>query len=256
MTIRLVDTHCHIQHEKYKSEIEIDEIICRAKDKMDFLIVSGANAIWNRQAIEISKKYPNFAYATAGVHPVYCKSISDVEFESEFQYIKENVNNIIGIGETGLDYHWDTDENILNVQKQRFEKLIELSKILKLPIVIHSRKAESDATDLLESHDAKSVVMHCFTGKKDIMNRCIDLGYYISFSTMIAKSKSLKKLAKACPIENILLETDSPYLSPFEEINFPWNVEVALKKISEVKNINEIELSNQIYENALRAFKL
>lgn len=252
MSLRLVDVHCHLQHEKYDDGLE--RIIERAKRKMDFLIVSGANASWNRQALKLSLEHPNFIYGTAGIHP--CQNISDSEFLSEIDYIKENADKIVAIGETGLDHFWDTDGNILQVQRQRFEELIELSKSLNLPLVVHSRKAEGVVVSTLEENDAGNVIMHCFSGNKRTMERCIGLGYYISFSTLISTSKSHKKLAKSCPVENILLETDAPYLAPSGTTNFPWNVELSIKKISEIKDMDAMELSNQIYKNSLRAFNI
>ncbi len=260
MSLRLVDVHCHLQHEKYDGRL--DEIIEQAKRKMDFLIVSGANIPWNRRAIELSTRHPDFIYATAGIHP--CQNISDSEFLSEIRYIEENADKIVAIGETGLDHFWDTDENILQAQRRRFEELIGLSRSLSLPLVVHSRKAEDAVVSVLESvlekndtkNDMNNVIMHCFSGSKKIMERCIGLGHYISFSTMILASKLHKQLAKSCPVENILLETDAPYLAPSGTTNFPWNVELSIKKISEIKNMDATELLNQVYENSLSAFNI
>ncbi|MCD5409713.1 MAG: TatD family hydrolase [Methanocellales archaeon] len=254
MSLRLVDVHCHLQHEKYDGRL--DGIIEQAKRKMDFLIVSGANVSWNRGAIELSARHPDFIYATAGIHPAECKNISDSEFLSEIEYIKENADRIVAIGETGLDHFWDTDDDILQMQRRRFEELIELSRSLNLPLVVHSRKAEDAVVSILEENDTNNVIMHCFSGSKKIMERCIGLGYYISFSTMILASKLHKKLAKSCPVENILLETDAPYLAPSGTTNFPWNVELSIKKISEIKNMDVTGLLNQIYGNSLSAFNI
>ena len=250
--MKYIDVHCHLQHEKFTPNR--DEVIAEARRKMEFLIVAGANPQWNRGAISISEKHKGFIYAVIGLQPVDSVKHSEEEFEEELEFIRKNAKKIVGIGEIGLDYHWIKDDKERAIQRERFEKLLELAQELKLPVVIHSWDAEADAVEILSKHNLKAVVMHCFSGDKVVMEKALSLGYYISFSTAIAFSKSAKKLARDCPLERMTIETDAPYLDPAKGINMPWNTAIVVKKIAETKKISEEKVLEQIVKNAKNVF--
>lgn len=252
--MKLIDIHCHLQHEKFTPNR--DEVIAEARAKMEFLIVAGANPGWNRGAISLSEKHKGFIYTVMGLQPVDAIKHTEKEFVDELEFIRKNARNIVGIGEIGLDYHWVKDEKEREIQRKRFEKLLVLAEELKLPVVIHSWDAEADAVEMLSRHKLAAVVMHCFSGPAEVMEKALALGYFISFSCAIAFSKSAKKLARGCPLERILVETDAPYLDPAKGINVPWNTAVVIKKIAEAKKISEKEVLSKIVENARIIFRI
>ncbi len=249
---KVIDVHCHLQHEKFSQNR--DDVIAQAKEKMEFLIIAGANPQWNRGAISLSQKHKGFIYAVIGLQPVDAIKHSEKEFFEELEFIRKNAKKIVGIGEIGLDYHWIKDEKEREIQRQRFEKLLSLAEELQLPVVIHSWDAEAEAVRILSKHKLKGVVMHCFSGSKEVMEKALALGYYISFSTAIAFSKTAKKLARDCSLERILVETDAPYLDPAKGINMPWNTAIVIKKIAEAKKLSEEEVLAKVVENAKRVF--
>jgi len=254
MPQKTVDVHCHLQHEKFTPNR--DEVIAEAKQKMEFLIVAGANPEWNRGAITLSEKHKGFIYAVVGLQPVDAIKHSEKEFQEEISFIRKNAKKIVGIGEIGLDYHWVKEEKERELQKERFEALLSLAEELNLPVVIHSWDAEPEAVDVLSKHKLKSVVLHCFSGSKEVMEKALAQGYYISFSTAIAFSKSAKKLARDCPLERMLIETDAPYLDPEKKINMPWNTAIVVKKIAEAKKLPEEAVLSQVVKNAKAVFRI
>ena len=247
-TTKTIDCHCHIQDEKYKNNF--CKFAEELKQKCLFVIVSGANKKWNREAIELSKKYPKLIYSTIGIHPIDATKMTENDFEDELKFIQNNKKNIVGIGEIGLDYHWEKDKKIQELQKRRFEQLLCLAIKIKKPVVIHSWDAEEDAINILKKYNLKNTIKHCFSGKRVEMQKAISLGYYISFSTNVLFSKQLRKLAKNCPIENMLIETDAPYMDPNHTgKNMPWNTYLSIKKIAEFKKLSPEFLLNKIIDD-------
>ena len=251
--MKTIDCHCHIQDVKYKDDFE--EFSRELKEKCLFAIVSGANKQWNRDAIGLAKKYPGLIYATIGLHPIDAVKLSESEFEEELKYIEENVDNIVGVGEIGLDYHWEKDEGKREIQKKRFIEFLRLAKRIDKPVVIHSWDAEDDCVTILKEENMQNVVMHCFSGKRPVMERALSYGYYISFSTNMLFSKLLRKLSRDCPVEKMLIETDAPYLDPNHTgKNMPWNTLLSVKKIAGMKKMDEDVLLKTIIKNAEKVY--
>ncbi|RLG14200.1 MAG: hypothetical protein DRN66_02615 [Candidatus Nanohalarchaeota archaeon] len=251
--MKTIDCHCHIQDAKYRDNFE--EFAEELKEKCLFVIVSGANRQWNRDAVTLAKKYLDFIYATIGLHPIDASKTSKEEFEEELKFIEKNKDNIVAVGEIGLDYHWEKDEQKIDLQKQRFIEFLNLAKKINKPVVIHSWDAEEDCIDILKQQNMEKVVMHCFSGKKHAMEKALSYGDYICFSTNVLFSKALKKLARDCPVEKMLIETDSPYLDPNHTgKNLPWNTLLSVKKIAELKKTDPDMLLNKIIENAKEVF--
>ncbi|MCK4551083.1 MAG: TatD family hydrolase [Candidatus Aenigmarchaeota archaeon] len=248
---KLTDTHCHLQHDRFKDDL--NEVIDETEKNLAFTIVSGANKEWNRKAIDISKKSKNI-YATIGLHPIDAEKMSEKEFQEELKFVEENKDNLVGIGEIGLDFHWEKDEKMRDLQKERFVRFLNLSKNLNLPVVIHSWDAEIEVLDILEKEKMKKVVMHCFSGNLELMEKALELGYYISISTIILRSKSTRKLARDCPLEKMLLETDAPYLWLDGKRNVPWNTEYAAEKIAKIRKITKDEVLEATLNNAKKIF--
>lgn len=250
--IKTMDTHCHLQHSWFDEDR--DSVIAEAKKRMHFIIESGARPDWNRGAIALSEKHKGFIYATAGLHPMDAQKASASDFEKEIDFIRESKGKIVGVGEVGLDYHWEKDEKIRALQRERFSRFISLADEIGKPLVIHSWDGEVDAVDILSREASGTVVMHCFSGKKEELLKALDLGYYISFSTQILASKNHRRLAKFTPLERMLLETDAPYLGPNREKNMPWNTLLAAEKIAAVKDVEVGDVVKVALENAKKVF--
>lgn len=246
----IIDTHCHVIDLEYDN---IDEIINRFKDNI--MIISGYDSISNRNVIDIVKKYKN-VYGTLGFHPSEVDKFS----EEEFNYIKNNINNskIVGIGEIGLDYHYGSN----NKEKQikMFKSLLDLAQSENISVVIHTRDAAQDTMNILKNYKLK-VDIHCFGYSLEIAKECIKRGYRLGIGGVLTfkNSKKLVEIVSNIPIENILIETDSPYLTPEPfrgKKNEPFYLSYVIDKISEIKKISIDEVKKITTKNAKEQFDL
>lgn len=246
----IIDTHCHVIDLEYDN---IDEIINRFKDNI--MIISGYDSISNRNVVDIVKKYKN-VYGTLGFHPSEVDKFND----EEFNYIKNNINNskIVGIGEIGLDYHYGLN----NKEKQikMFKSLLDLAQSENISVVIHTRDAAQDTMNILKNYKLK-VDIHCFGYSLEIAKECIKRGYRLGIGGVLTfkNSKKLVEIVSNIPIENILLETDSPYLTPEPfrgKKNEPFYLSYVIDKISEIKKISIDEVKKITTKNAKEQFDL
>jgi TatD DNase family protein len=243
----LVDVHTHL--DLLEKEKDLDEVMENSKDVIA-IITNGTSPESNRRVLEITKKYDKVKPAL-GMYPDKAISLTDKEIDKEIDFIKNN--KPIAIGEVGLDNF--RVEN-LERQKEVLIKFIKLSNELEIPIIVHSRKAEEATLDLLEEEGAKKVVMHCFSGNKELTDRALGLGYYFTIPCSVTRNKTFRKLAKRVPLNKILTETDAPYLSPIDGvINEPAFIKYSIKKIAELKNITPEELEKMIFINFKTLFK-
>jgi len=210
----IIDSHCHLEYEPMISNLK--EVIDRAlKNNVKYLLsISTTDESFDRILL-IVKNYKN-VYGTYGIHPHETK---DYKILSSEQIIKKLQSNkkIIGIGETGLDFYYEHSDR--EIQKKIFIEHIKAAQTSNLPLIVHTREAENDTYDILKSakkiKDFK-VLIHCFTGSKVFAHKLIDIGCYISASGVVTfkKSKDLADTFLSLPNDRILVETDSPYLSP------------------------------------------
>jgi len=255
--IPLVDHHSHLQHEKF-NEIR-EHVIEESQKRMRYVVVSGANHIWNRKAIDLFANKDKFLI-TLGIHPVDVIKLSEKEFDEALEFIKESakrLNNLIGIGEIGLDYHWVKEKEKIKIMKERFIMQINLADELHLPIITHSWDADLEVIEMAHEYkkDGK-VAMHCFSQPK-IIELVHEYGFLAGICTNIFKNKSVKKSAKKLNLENMLTETDAPYLAPTPgEINYPWNVKLVIEKVAEIKKYSLEEVANTIYKNFVEFYEL
>jgi len=243
----LVDVHAHLDYLE-----DLDSVIDNAKkNNVKTIISNGTNPESNRKTLEICKKY-DFVKAALGIYPIELKKLSEEDVEKELSFIKKNKKIIVGLGEVGIDYKYGG--TIKNKQINLFKQFIELSQKIKKPLIIHSRKAEQDVIDLLESSKAK-VVLHSFEGNFKLVKKAADLGYYFSIPTNIVRSEHFQKLVEETDINQLLTETDSPYLSPFpDKKNEPSFVIESVKKIAEIKNLDIEETANNVFMNYQKVF--
>jgi TatD DNase family protein len=256
----IVDCHCHLDHKYFENDL--DEVIKRAEIAgIKAIIQNGIDKKTNRISLEIAKKY-KIVKVALGMYPLDAlrketeqenlHNQSDYRFtpydiDEEIQFIRQNKDNIVAIGEVGLDYK-ETDKQ--NDQKKTFQKIIELSKEINKPIIVHSRKAESDVIDMLEKNKMKRVILHCFSGKKKLIEKAIKNKYYFTIPTCVVRSQQFQMLVEMLPLRQMLTETDAPYLSPFkDQRNEPAYIIEAIKKIAEIKKMDEKEIKNTIFMN-------
>jgi len=250
----LLDFHAHLDHFAFKDDLSL--VIERAKNVM--IVATGINPGTNRFVLELSKKYPNIK-AALGMYPIealqeeanqgeYPIKIEHFNVDEELEFIAKNKNNFVAVGEVGLDFSIVKDKN--KEQKDVFEKIIKLAEKLKKPIVVHSRRAEQDVIEMLESSANKKIVLHCFCGNKKLVKRVQDNGWYFSIPTNVARSEQMQYLVETTNINNILTETDCPYLSPFPKTrNEPAFIIESVKKIAEIKKMDAVEVENVIFKN-------
>ena len=249
----LVDTHFHLSNEDYDN---IDLIIKEAIDnKVTTLIMSGCDKKSIIEGLEYIKEYDNL-YMTVGFHPEEVDSISDKDL-TWLEEIIINNKKIVGIGEIGLDYYYTKDNKDLQIKL--FRNQLDIAKRLNLPVVIHSRDAFLDTYNTLKEYNVVGVI-HCFTSNIENARKFIKLGFKLGIGGVVTfKNSKLGEVIKNINLKNIVLETDSPYLSPEPfrgKKNGPKNVLIVAKKIAELKEINIDEVMRVTTKNAYGLFDL
>ena len=253
----MIDTHCHIDFEDYDNDRE--DVIKRAKDKLDFVIASGFNRQSNQNVLELSKEYEGFIYPTFGFHPVSSQNSTDEELNDAQNHLIDNLSDIVAVGEVGMDYYYVTDKALRERQQEIFTSFLNLANDHKVPIVMHVRDCEKKAVNIIEDYDdIPYFVFHCYGGSlktaKRIMNKD---NCFMSFSTMLCYSKHHQDLIEKIDLDYVLTETDSPYLAMTkEERNEPVNVVHAAKKIAEIKNMDLSTVDEITTNNARKIFKI
>ena len=250
-----IDTHCHLSNNDYRN---IDEVIKENRENgVDMIIVSGCDLESIKESIDLSSKYEDL-YLTIGFHPSEADIITDKELIYLEELINSNREKIVGIGEIGLDYHYGK-ENI-EKQKELFERQMQLANKLKMPVVIHSRDATLDTISILKKYPEVKGDIHCFSGSVEIAFEYIKMGYVLGIGGVLTfKNSNLFKVLEAIGINNIVLETDSPYLSPEPvrgKINSSKNLVYIAKKVSEILNLELEVVAQKTSINALSLFDL
>ena len=234
----LVDTHCHLFKEYYDN---IDEIIDNAKkNSINMIIVNGVNKETNEEVLGLVKKY-DIVYGALGVQPEEVDSFND--------------DKIIAVGEIGLDYHYECDKNL---QKQFFRKQLDIAEKYNKPVIIHSRDCIQETYDILKEYNLKGI-MHCYSGSVEMAHRFVKLGYLIAIGGVSTFKNAFKlvDVIKNIDIEYIVLETDSPYLTPEPyrgRRNEPLYIVNILKKICEYKGLDYEDAARKTTSNVFRLF--
>lgn len=246
----MIDTHCHILSEYYDN---IDEVINKMENNI--IIVSGTNDIENKEIIDLCNKYKN-VYGTIGIHPTEIDQITD----NSYNIIIDNLNNkkIVGIGEIGLDYYWDKSKK--EKQKEVFIKQLDIARRYNKAVVIHTREATNDVYEILKNYPDLKKDIHCFTGSNEMAQNFIKIGCKLGIGGVLTfKNSKLKDVLKEIPTEAILLETDSPFLTPEpfrSKKNQPYNIVYVANKIAEIKGVSTEEILKQTTLNAIDQFDL
>jgi len=252
----MIDTHCHLDFKPFNKDRE--EVLKLTKEKLTCIVNSGTSHQGNKRVLELAKENPNFLYPSFGFHPVRSGETSKKEIEIAIEHMVNHLDDIVAIGEVGMDYFHVKDKKIREKQGEIFKIFAELANEYEVPLLIHSRDCEKKAYNIVKKfHSIPEVIFHCYSGSLKTANKIVDDGYYISFATMISYSKHHQELAKDIPLEYILTETDSPYLAPRRgERNEPVNVAKVVEKIAEI-NEEEVEVIDKITEkNAKKVFNI
>lgn len=250
----MIDAHCHVDFKEFNKNRE--EVMERARIKLTAIIDSGATLGGNRRTLKLVEQYNGFLYGTLGFHPESASKADSSIIEQAFKEINENMDNAVALGETGLDFHHVEDIDKRNRQIKVFRSFIDLANEYEMPLVIHAREAESKSFDIIKKYSKDiDVIFHCYGGNLETMNKIIEESYYVSYSTIICYSDYHNELVEQTPLENILTETDSPYLSPFKgQKNEPSFVEETVKKIAEIKSLSISKVDKKTEKNAKKVF--
>lgn len=250
--MQFFDSHAHYNDEKFKNEENILENIYNSG--VTRLVCAGYNFVSSMKAIELAKNY-DFVYATCGISP---NDVEDIDNLNKLEDLLKN-KKVVAIGEIGLDYYWNKENKEL--QKKLFIKQIELANKYNLPIVIHTREASLDTIEILKDYPCKRRgIFHCCPLNQELIKAGISLGYYISFSGNITfKNAKADPCIDLVPLDKLLIETDSPYLTPEPyrgTRNDSTKVKLVAKKISNLKNIPLEEIAKLTYKNTNKIFNI
>ncbi len=258
MTLTLFDTHAHLNVDAFDECV--DEVVQRSKEAgLVGIAVIGIDAITSRRACELAAQFPDYLYAVVGIQP---NSAAEAK-PDDWSVIEELVAypGVRAIGETGLDCYWD--DTPIEMQHDYFDRHMELCRKTGLPMVIHMRESGHLIVDQLEKQESvPSGIMHSFTGDIQTAEKCLDQGLFISFAGMVTfkKSDELRAVAKMVPDDRLLVETDSPYLSPEplrgRRPNEPARVEHTLRCLANVRGVSPESLAEITTDNARRIFQL
>jgi len=257
----LIDSHCHLNYKEYHNITHLLDF--SLESGVDTFIAIGASDGMEscRETVELSKKSDSI-FPTIGIHPHDAKLYNN-DIDKELRYMFSN-NNIVAVGEIGLDYYYDHSPK--DIQKEIFKKQLSLAVDFNLPIIIHTRDAEKDTINILKefrivNKDIK-ILFHCFSGSSYLAEEGLKLGNtYFSFSGILTfkKAQEIRDIAKTIPLDKILVETDSPYLTPTPfrgKTNHPAYVKYVAEKLAEIKEVEYNSIVKVTRENTISFFNL
>jgi len=255
----IIDSHCHLDYENLYDQL--DKIVERAKNnKVEYLLTICTTLSSFEKIKLIINNYKNI-YGTIGIHPHETKNFINLDSKL-ISNLKKKYKKIIGVGETGLDFYYNHSDKV--IQKKIFIEHIAAASELNIPIIVHSRNAEAETIDILKSEQKNSnlkILLHCFTGSSSFAKKLLDLNSYISLSGIITfnNSQELSKTVSNIPLENLLVETDSPYLAPLPhrgKPNEPSYIIHTIDKLSRIKNVSKETIMLYTTKNFKKLFNL
>ena len=253
----IFDSHAHYDDEAFDKDR--DRLLSTLEEQGVGCIVNvGASFQGAKDSVELSMRYTH-VYAAVGVHPDHVGELD----EAKMQQLREMcaMKKTVAVGEIGLDYYWDKESHEL--QKEWFERQMELAKEVDLPIIVHSREAAQDTFDLIKSEHAGTTggVIHCFSGSKEMAKEYIKMGYYIGVGGVVTfkNARVLKEVVESIPLERILTETDCPYLAPVPnrgKRNHSGNLPYVVEKLAEIKCVSKEEIIRETTKNARALYRI
>ena len=253
----IFETHAHYNDEAFREDRE--EIFAQFPEKRIGRVVNIASDLESiDECLELAQKYP-FMYCALGIHPSDSAPLTDELLEE----ISEKLKNprVVAVGEIGLDYYWDTPDR--SIQKHWFEEQLEMARRADLPVVIHSREAAQDTMQIMQAHRAREIggVVHCYSYSLELAREYVKMGFYIGIGGVVTfkNARKLKEVAEGIPIENIVLETDCPYLAPVPyrgKRNSSLYLPFVVEEIARIKGMDAEEVIARTEENAERLYRL
>ncbi|MFH0831476.1 MAG: TatD family hydrolase [archaeon] len=248
----MIDVHCHLEQKDYNKDRE--DVINRCRKELKAVITSAARFKDFNLTLSLAKEYPDFVFAILGLHPADIKELDEKIIADSIDFISQNKEKIVAVGEVGLDYYWIKEQEQRKRQKKLFERMIKLAKAINKPLVIHSREAGDETLDILQKEKAGKVLLHLFNTKEHIQ-RVIESNYSISIGPAILKSKDIRKIARDMPLEKIMLETDSPWFG-FGARNTPLAIRKVAEEIAKIRKLDFEEVWKTTGGNAINFFNL
>ncbi len=281
-----IDTHAHVNFNAFKDDAE--EVIRRSLDNDTWMILVGSEFKTSSRALHYANKYEKGVYAAVGLHPIHLEEnpVDSQETENSYNFVPRHEDfdygsyeklakfeKVVAIGEIGLDYyHLDPTKDITAVKKKQhlvFAQQLLLARSLDLPVIIHCRQAHDDLLEILEEFkkeygsiiptDRPWGVIHCFSGDEDLAWKYFKLGLLISFTGLITFSQKWDDLIRKIPLDRIMIETDTPYMTPEPyrgERNEPVLVQYVAKRIAEIKNLKIEKVAEVTSETARQLFRI
>lgn len=251
--MKIIDSHVHLNLEQFDSDRE--EVFKRIEENLDFVVNIGFDLESSEKSVEYADKYP-FIYAVIGFHPDEIEGYSD-EAEKRLEKLAKNPK-VLAIGEIGLDYHWMTRPK--EEQFKIFRRQLELARRVNKPVVIHTREAMEDTINILNEYPDIKGILHCYPGSVESAKKMIDR-FYLGIGGVLTfkNAKKLVEVVKQIPIENLVIETDCPYMAPTPyrgQRNEPIYTEEVAKKIAELKNMSYDDVVRITNENTRKVFEM
>ena len=252
----LIDSHAHIDDDRF--DADRDEVLSRARAAgVDLIVNIGADMASSSRSVALAEQYPQ-VFATVGMHPHDAKDMQEQDYQQLLHWAAHP--KVVAIGEIGLDYHYDLSPR--TVQQEVFLRQLDIARQTGKPFVVHEREAHADTFEIIRSA-AKDLegVFHCFSGSVETARQYLKLGFYISIAGPVTfpKSAKTKEVARYVPLDRLLIETDSPYLTPQAyrgRRNEPAHVRLVAEEIASLRDLSLTELARATSENACRLFRI
>lgn len=257
---KIFESHAHYEDARFDEDR--DELLTRLfENEIAYIVNVGSSMETSRRSLELAGRYDRI-YAAIGVHPEETAELDEENIEKLKEmasHAKEN--KVVAIGEIGLDYYWP--EPSREIQKQWFERQLQLAREVKLPVIIHSREAAKDTLDRIKAFHGEEIggVIHCFSYSREMAREYLDMGFYIGIGGVVTfpNGRKLVEAAEYVPLDRILLETDCPYLSPVPKRgkrNSSENLIYVADKIAQIKGISTEEVIEATYKNAGKMYRI
>lgn len=263
VVMRLVDIHAHLDYPPLDDRV--GDVVQRAEQAgVKAILSNGTSPQSNRKVLALAKQH-RIVQPALGFYPTHLQETTFEKLQEELEFIAQQ-KNVLALGEVGLDKKFDSfdmqkplssqqKKGLFTKQQRGFEEIIALAEKKRLPLIVHSRKAELDAIEMLESSSAKKIIMHCFTGKKKFVQRIRENGWSFSIPVTLLKLQQFQELVINTPVAQLFTETDAPFLGPYpDKPNEPANVALTVKKIAQLKGNTVQETADQLFFNYQRLF--
>ncbi|ASJ02684.1 deoxyribonuclease [Thermococcus profundus] len=250
----MIDAHCHIEMFKGRAGEVVEESKKHLNAVVDSITEYRKFHVW--KSWDLLKPYFDFVFPTLGYAPNEARRGNWEKVKRVEEFIRDHANDIVAVGEIGLDFYYAKTEEERKNQREIFHHFLNLAAELDKPVVLHARDAEKEVFEAIQKAGVKAY-FHSYSGPKELALEIAKEGHIIGINTGIDFIPAVREVAEIIPLESIVVETDAPYMSPYKgEKNYPWNVEYAVRRISEIKGLGFEEVENATERNTVKFFGL